>query len=1227
MNREKNIPKNEKEDKDPESLARFDSVDEFKDFLNQSRENIVLFEDQVKQRQKQKETNQENASMGEKQTKKFNDDIDVDIQKFQDKISDIQKGLDKYDDASTILRRIDIAQKQKETNEENASMGEKQTKKFNDDIDVVIAELNQALEEMVVKKEEEQGIKKSTESTESTDTTGVSREKEKSLEEELIEEIEEAIQSKDQEKIRDITRKIYKMEKGEDASLSDFGSLTEMKKYLQEKLEEFQNKLQKEERTEGISTAETKTPRRDETSSEEESVVAAQAQKEHEAAMADREMLYSTKIDLMDDVDDKGKEKLKEKVKFVNKENIKETCEKEIKNLVKLSYDKEDKVKNEEYKTKIDALSEQMGLPQEEIQKIIDTQKANLEELTYQHAKKEKSKKESKWKKLKRLLPKMAIYGGAMGLGILTGGTFAVAIGAGMGAFRITETIFKGKKNRKAQDAAIIESKKMLLGEIDETDMSEAEKKEKDALIQAFYDDIFIKLSIEKQNQIDKKGNEYSELGMEIKIFEDEEYDSKDPKSKEKLQELYSKRRVAHKEQIKKYLEAQGLVGEELDKRVKLSAQLVELEDNQNIMELDFAKRKAGKVSKIFDKLDKILSHPAFFGGSRRGGNQTKEKLITTSIFAVAGTLARACPVVRNILMAYAGMKLGSAAANLFVSRENKELLKQVSAESINLNSNPDDIDRAKAQLLDQEYKKANPVEHAKLQEKIFAIDRAKMEALLGKSEGDEDGGYIGETNRRLEETIKKKRVAKGAHKGMKIFLGAAGAATGWFIGEYMNKIKAEQQQAEQKESITDQERRDNLITKEEAHVNAELTARQEELAKLKAERLAKLNKPIIVEKGDTVWGKFEDQLEGRVDNWDELNRAQKDYMIDLYKDKVVANPDLIGIDGGNASSLKIGDELNFTKLFEDTDEMNQAIEKATRLSQEAMNNIAANRDLIDSVMSHKLEDVSGTDLIKVMNIMGGGEESGAGFVQEFQSRATEIIGESASPEQMQTILHNPEVFGDIMDKGLDEVGDQNLIEATRLLNGTEAIGQNFVKEVAKINSPLGKEVSSRIEDLQRKITNKFGDIYHSQMHEDVGLGVVDTDPLAIQTEQALNNSENLIKQGQKIQELIGKSDSPWHKFWGINGRIERSNRSFSEAVSNYRKFVKKYNSLLEDGQSYGNSWFDLTGDKGLLQNYFQGSYLKNNETKIEDNVKNLFDIIKKINEHFASTGTHHGSV
>jgi len=902
------------------------------------------------------------------------------------------------------------------------------------------------------------------------------------------------------------------------------------------------------------------TPGKEETIPSEEEIITREKEA-HEVAMNDKEMLYSTRIDLMEDTEDAHKGTLKQTVKYVNKEKFADH-KTDFEDLVKLSFDEESK---DNFDNKIESLSNNLGLDKTVVAGIIDAQKSNLEELTYQQTKKEKSKTESKLKKIGKALGKIAIYGGVgIGLSLVTGG-----LGAGifMGVARVAETFLKGKKDRKAREDAIAESKKMFLGEIDtdeETEPSEEIEQENNDLIEKFYDDIFIKLSIAKQNQIDKKGKEHSEIGEGISILE-EAYDPKNPESKEELKALYAQRRELHKSQIKKYLEEQGIAEEELNKRVELSAQLVELEDNQKIMELDFAKRKVGAVGKIFAKIDSVLSSPLLLGGSQRGGDQTKEKLITASVFAIAGSLARSCPIVRNVLMAYAGMKLGSAAANLFVSKENKDLLKQISAESINLESSSDDISKAKAQLLDSKFKETDPVEHAKLQEKIFAIDRARMvkalgsPALEGEEGGEENEGYIGETNRRLEETIKKKRAAKGVHKGMKIFLGIAGGAAGWFIGEYMNeqsKNKAEQEQRKEAlekkqeeiekdvEQVQEAEaKRLEAIALAERQAKEDLEAHQKELA-----RLEELNKEIIVEKGDTSWGLAEDQLEKRVEGWEELPQHQKDYMIDYYKDKMVADPEAVGIDGGNASSLKIGDSLGLKNMFSEKNEITEVMNKAGGLSPEAIKNIEANREIIGKVMSNKLENASSTDLIKTMNIMGGTEQSGAGFVQELQNRATEAMGiDAITPEQTQIVLNNPNVFGNIIDQGIGGVENKNLVEAARLFTGTKEVGMDFVKEITEKSPSLGNEITKRVEALNTNIGEIRGaitDFSEGSLH---------------QATDACNNACDELGSLTKLKDASG--------IWGSMRRLFH-NGDISDQIVNQKKEIS--NKLFGEVESQG---------------------------------------------------------
>ena len=1062
-----NPENNEQKEEKPESLARFDSVDEFKDFLNQSKENIVVSENQIKQRQKQKETNEKNAGMGTKQTKEYNDKIDIDIQKFQDKTLGLQKGLDEYDAAFAILRRIDIAQNQKDTNEKNAGMGTKQTKGFNDKIDVTIAELNKELEEMVVNKEEKkEEEKKEEEKKEESRDTVVSKEREKSLDEELIEEIKAALESKDPGEIGDITRKIYKMEKGEDADLLDFRNLPEMEKYLQEKLEEFQRKLKKEELSESVSISKTeKTKDTKEISPEEK----AKQEKEHKKAMDDKELLYKTKIDLREDISEEEKKKLKEKAKFVNKENIKETCEAEIKNLMTLSYNKEDKVKNEEYKAKIDILSEQMGLPQEEVQKIIDTQKTKLEELVYQNKKNKKLSKESKWKKWGKVLGKIALYGvGGVALGALTGG---IGAGIGIGVGRIVETLFHGKKERMAREEAAAEAKYMLSGEMskaDMTDMPEEDKTETNNLLNNFYDDISVRLSIEKQNQIEGESKKHSAIGQRINELE-KDYDPKDPESKKKLEELYIERREANKKQIKKYLGEQNIQGPELEKRIKLSEQLLTLEDNQKVMELSFVKRKAGLAGKILSKLDSFLSSPAILGGARTGDNQTREKLVTAGIFAIAGTLARSCPIVRNILMAYAGIKLGSAAADMVIGKSKafKEL-KQISAETLNVD-NSEEIVRAKAQLADPKFKEANPIEHAKLQDKIFAIDRAKLDKFLGNEKQQEEG-YVEKTNKALEESVKKRISAQKRSKVLKYGFGIAGGAAGYFISDFIGdkmREKKEKMAADEESKVVEGKSgsEDPKVEGKPIDLDKEIEQKEIELLE-KQKELARISS-VTVRKGDTVWELTEEQLKERMkENWDELSREEQDYLIDFYKDKVVSTPDLIGIDGDNASALKIGDKLNFAKLFEDTEEMNQVLGEANDLSPEDISNIANNREIIGNVMKD-IDNAPTNQLIKAVNIMGGGEESGAGTFNALRERLN-VFGIDDS--KMEVILKNPDVFGSVVDKEIGNVGNKNLVEAARLLSGGDEVGPAFIKKVAETSPLLGEEIQKRATELGANI-------------------------------------------------------------------------------------------------------------------------------------------------------------
>ena len=63
----------------------------------------------------------------------------------------------------------------------------------------------------------------------------------------------------------------------------------------------------------------------------------------------------------------------------------------------------------------------------------------------------------------------------------------------------------------------------------------------------------------------------------------------------------------------------------------------------------------------------------------------------------------------------------------------------------------------------------------------------------------------------------------------------------------------------------------------------------------------------------------LENQLEKHLPDFSNMGEAQKTYLIDYFKDKVVANPSDFGLE--DADVLKEGRQINFSSLFEGADQ------------------------------------------------------------------------------------------------------------------------------------------------------------------------------------------------------------------------------------------------------------------------------------------------------------------
>ena len=90
---------------------------------------------------------------------------------------------------------------------------------------------------------------------------------------------------------------------------------------------------------------------------------------------------------------------------------------------------------------------------------------------------------------------------------------------------------------------------------------------------------------------------------------------------------------------------------------------------------------------------------------------------------------------------------------------------------------------------------------------------------------------------------------------------------------------------------------------------------------------------------GDSVWRMAGRQIEKQYGNeFKNLNDAQKIYIIDAVKDRVMANPGKFGV--GSAGELKISQKVDFSEIFEKKDALKSSFESAKKLTEEQMENI-----------------------------------------------------------------------------------------------------------------------------------------------------------------------------------------------------------------------------------------------------------------------------------------------
>lgn len=444
----------------------------------------------------------------------------------------------------------------------------------------------------------------------------------------------------------------------------------------------------------------------------------------------------------------------------------------------------EEELNQEELEGILNEIAQKTGLYPEDIKGIYDYHIDNIQAQAEAKVRAATSTK----RKILTTAAKILGYGGAgLAIGVATGGAGWLAYGgvAALGGVRVMER-WKGGKRHEEEAKEQADNIRNELATKSET-RKEATR------------NILAQIATLKQKQID--GREDSPDERSKKIEEAKKAYLDNPSDENKIEFL---NRVNEKKEemgytLAVYLEKLDVPEEQREQLIQASHGLYQIDEENSLLEQQEAAKKPNFFRKAVNSVNKFL-------GSKwlRGGENAREKAATTSVFVGMGLAARELPVVRNVLMGYAGMKAGELAGNFATAKfQRYELLKQLRAENVDKET----INQARAQLQDEEFKTKNPVQYALLRE---SVDRHEQSNLHEVSQQEQQRkaqklkAYLENRNSELEDTIQKRNKLKQEKKVINVGFQAVGAAAGWLIGDQLapeaDKKPDAQEQPEQTE-------------------------------------------------------------------------------------------------------------------------------------------------------------------------------------------------------------------------------------------------------------------------------------------------------------------------------------------------------------------------------------------------------------------------------------------
>lgn len=422
------------------------------------------------------------------------------------------------------------------------------------------------------------------------------------------------------------------------------------------------------------------------------------------------------------------------------------------------------------------------GIPIDDLAAIYHNQKVDLENQSEQLV----QQKKGKWKSIGKASLKALGYG-ALGAGavVATGGAGLLAglSAGGIASIKILDRLRIGRQEKEKAQKELEELQYKL--------------KNDESIKNDFRNRIYAEMATRVQAEIDGRAEEVRYIDQEIELAE-----------KEYIESLNAESTVAGStpEEMKNWLNglkkrkldlSQSILGEYLNNNeeyrdvdienvVRQANGLSEIDSNNQLMEMEEVAKNSNWFKRLGNRATKLLG----INTQRDRRESITEKTAKASVFTLAGLAAKEIPVIRNILMGYAGSKGADALAKWRTGETKKgyEVLRQVKYGEIAGKSQEEigeSLEMARAQVLDEDFKLNNPSEYALIKNEL---DRIEQENLRERSREAMD--YTAERTEALMEKMVEKAGSEQKQRRYRAAAKIGGAVLGALAPEAFEAAK-----------------------------------------------------------------------------------------------------------------------------------------------------------------------------------------------------------------------------------------------------------------------------------------------------------------------------------------------------------------------------------------------------------------------------------------------------